>query len=47
MVTDKREQAARLVRLAIHAVAREAFGSPAVKRSAPGLSSVARDVEPW
>lgn len=46
MVTDKREQAARLVRAAIHAVAREAFGSRVVKRPTPGLSTVARDVEP-
>jgi hypothetical protein len=46
MVTDKREQAARLVRMAIHAVAREAFGSRVVKHPVPELSSVARDVEP-
>lgn len=45
MVTDKRGQGARLVRVAIHAVAREAFGSHMVERPIPGLSSVAWDVE--
>jgi hypothetical protein len=43
MVPDKRERAVRLVRVAIYAVAREAFGSRVVNHSIPGLSAVARN----